>query len=38
MAQRNQNDEQGAVCEDRRLHTRVLESVPGWSIEFLVYE
>lgn len=27
MAQRNQNDEQGEVCENRQLHTPVLETV-----------
>lgn len=32
MAQRNQNDEQGEVCENRQLHTPVLETVclGGW--------
>lgn len=38
MAQRNQNDEQGEVCENRQLHTPVLETVPGWLTDFLVNE
>lgn len=27
MAQRNQNDEQGEMCENRQFHTLVLETV-----------
>lgn len=40
MAQRNQNDEQGEVCENRQLHnySRVGNCVPGWLTDFLVNE